>query len=104
MLEHVVILIATTKFPDAPFTTRQILDFMPDVERSQCASVTNALRRAAMPHRGYLTTTKPRGRLVFELTERGRGRGRWCRSVAAGYDRDVQRIIPHLELGPDDGF
>ena len=70
------------------FSTKDILNYLPTIDRRYCSTVTNSLRRGVKL--GNFIEEKRKGRWHFQLTPEGKHVGRWAVTVASDFDKDVQ--------------
>jgi hypothetical protein len=86
--QFLVAAIAADQYPTKWFSTGQVLDHLPSIDRTICAPITNALNRAAA--KDLFERRKVGGRWRFRLTPKGQAIGAWALEHAGAFDKDVQ--------------
>jgi len=100
---YLVAAIAFDQYPSSWFSTKQVLDYLPKIDRRKCSTVTNALTRSVKM--GIFEKLKTGGRWKFKLTEHGRIVGNWALEHAGDFDIDVREYIqrPPIPTGTKNG-
>ena len=88
MYRYLVTAIAFDQYSGSWFTTKQVLDYLPMVDRRKCSTITNALTRSV--EMGIFEKKRFGGRWKFKLTEHGKVVGNWALEHAGDFDTDVQ--------------
>lgn len=98
MYRYLVAAIAFDKYSGVWFSTKQVLDYLPNIDRRKCSTITNALTRGVKM--GIFEKKKVGGRLQFKLTKHGKVVGSWALEHAGDFDTDVQTYTqrPPLEV------
>ncbi len=91
MLSRLVVAVATQRFSDKWFSTKDLLDEIAWFDRKKAAPITTALKRQAK--RGYFKSKKNGYYWMFMITEAGLNAGNWAVNHAVGMDNDVERYI-----------
>lgn len=89
MYKYLVCAIAFDRLRNSWFSTKQVLDYIPDIDRRKCSTITNTLTRGA--GEGLFEKKKVGGRWRFKITDYGEMIGRWAYKHAADFDEDVRK-------------